>query len=113
MNFFENILAPIGAILLFTPFAPFGAVLLGLNIVVQTISFIVHTGTLMDVMWSVISGIGATIGSMILPGIYDAVGSIFSQVGGGISAAINGVVLSVSKKQGDYVKKRCVGLIQG
>ena len=115
VNFFQKILAPIGAILLFTPFAPIGAVLIGLNIVVQTISFVVHTGTLMDVVWSVVNGIGAAIGSMILPSIYSAAGNIFSQISANIPAAINGIfqsVMSVFQPITDMVRDIATGIGQ-
>ncbi|MDP2928511.1 MAG: cysteine peptidase family C39 domain-containing protein, partial [Candidatus Omnitrophota bacterium] len=46
VSFFQKIIAPIAAILLMIPpLAPIGAVLAGINIVIQTISFVVGTGT--------------------------------------------------------------------
>ncbi|MFA5146202.1 MAG: LamG-like jellyroll fold domain-containing protein [Candidatus Omnitrophota bacterium] len=86
VKFFQKIVAPVAAILLMIPpLAPIGAVLAGINIVIQTISFVVHTGTLMDIAWAAISGIGAALGAQILPGIFDAVGNAFGAIGSAIT----------------------------
>jgi YD repeat-containing protein len=85
VNFFQKIIAPVAAILLMIPpLAPIGAVLAGINIVIQTISFVVRTGTLMDIAWAAISGIGSAIGGQILPGIFEAVGNTFGSIGSAI-----------------------------
>ncbi|MBU0895608.1 MAG: hypothetical protein KJ584_03325, partial [Candidatus Omnitrophica bacterium] len=91
MNFFQKIAAPIGAILLFTPLAPIGAVLLGINIVVQTVSFVVRTGTLMDVVWSVVNAVGSAICSTVLPGIFDAARGAFQAAGNAFSNAFTSI----------------------
>jgi len=96
VGLFQNIVAPVAVVLLMIPsLAPIGAVLLGINIVVQTISFVVHTGTLMDVAWSVVTAIGAAIGSQILPNIMGAASKIFSSIGHAIFAPLQGVFSSV------------------
>lgn len=96
VNFFQNIIAPIAAILLFIPpLAPLAAIALGINIIVQTVSFVVHTGTLMDVVWSVINTVGAALSATILPNIYNAVGNIFSQISNIIPASISGAFQNV------------------
>ncbi|MBU0605359.1 MAG: hypothetical protein KKH77_03630, partial [Candidatus Omnitrophica bacterium] len=91
VNFFQKIAAPIGAILLFTPLAPIGAVLLGINIVVQTVSFVVRTGTLMDVVWSVVNAVGSAICSTVLPGIFDAARGAFQAAGNAFSNAFTSI----------------------
>ncbi|MCX5678862.1 MAG: cysteine peptidase family C39 domain-containing protein [Candidatus Omnitrophica bacterium] len=91
VNFFQRIIAPIGAILLFTPLASVGAILIGINVVVQTISFVVHTGTLMDVVWSVVNAVGSAICSTVLPNIFDAVRGAFQSIGSAFSSAFSSI----------------------
>ncbi|MFH0763460.1 MAG: cysteine peptidase family C39 domain-containing protein [Candidatus Omnitrophota bacterium] len=100
VNFFQKIIAPVSTVLMMLwvvnpVFGGIGAVLAALNVVVQTVSFVVKTGTLMDVAWAAINAIGSAIGSVVLPNIYEAAGKFFSSVGSQIFAPIQGAFQSV------------------
>ncbi|MDD2954653.1 MAG: cysteine peptidase family C39 domain-containing protein, partial [Parabacteroides sp.] len=93
VNFFQKIVAPVATILTFIPgLQPLGLALHGLNIIIQTVSFVVKTGTLMDVVWSAVNAIGSYIGSMVMPGIFETVRGAFT----GASNFINNVFGSFS-----------------
>src|SRR4030042_4916727 len=89
VSFFQKIVAPIATVLLFIPgLQPIGAIALWINVMIQTVSFVVRTGTLMDIVWSV--------GMCALPGIVNAVAgavgsivnAIFPNLSGAFSTAL-------------------------
>ncbi|RKY43224.1 MAG: hypothetical protein DRP85_00030 [Candidatus Makaraimicrobium thalassicum] len=91
VNFFQKIVAPVATVLLFVPGVGqlIGAVALGINILIQTVSYVVRTGTLMDVVWSVGTCAGAaafgTIANMV--GHAFRAGSIASTIFPGLKGA--------------------------
>ncbi|MFH1837352.1 MAG: cysteine peptidase family C39 domain-containing protein, partial [Candidatus Omnitrophota bacterium] len=87
VSFFQKIIAPIATILLFIPGGqPIGLALLGLNAVIQTVSFVARTGSLLDMAFAV----GGFLATSLMPVISETCGSIFSNIGDGIFASIKG-----------------------
>ena len=85
VSFFQNIIAPVASILMFVPgLQPLAIGLHALNVVIQTVSFIVKTGTLMDIAWAAINAIGSYIGSQVLPNIYNAIGELLKPIGSAV-----------------------------
>jgi len=114
VNFFQKIIAPVALILIAiaqpqTIPAILGYAMLGLNVMIQTISFVVRTGTLMVVALS--------IGTAMLPGVISVVasaaGSVFSSIASSIPAAIKGAfttAINIFSSIADAVKGIATGI---
>ncbi|NQT23560.1 MAG: hypothetical protein HQ579_09025, partial [Candidatus Omnitrophica bacterium] len=92
VGFFQMIIAPIASILIMIPIFPInliGAALHGLNIIIQTISFVARTGTLMDVAWAAINAAGSYLASCIIPGIFKGIKDIFTPLKGAFTNCMN------------------------
>ncbi|MFC1624085.1 Ig-like domain-containing protein [Candidatus Omnitrophota bacterium] len=91
VNFFQKIIAPVASVMMLLPgLQPLALAAHALNVVVQTVSFAVGTGDLMDVVWSGANWAGSYFVSNFLPGAFDAVGKAFSSIGKTIFAPIKG-----------------------
>ncbi|MFH1790380.1 MAG: LamG-like jellyroll fold domain-containing protein, partial [Candidatus Omnitrophota bacterium] len=93
---FQKVIAPIATILTFIPgLQPIGLILHGLNIIIQTVSFVARTGSLMDIVWAGVNAVGSYLGSQVLPAIYDGASKVFGSIANMIPPSIKGAFSSV------------------
>ncbi len=102
-SFFQKIIAPVASILTLIPaLAPIGLALHALNIIIQTISFVAGTGTLMDVAWAVINGVGSYIGSQVIGGIFEAAKGAFGALGSAVGNMFGSISQVFTPLQGVF-----------
>ncbi len=95
VNFFSKVAAPVAAVLMFIPGAqPLALALLGVNAVIQTVSFVARTGTLLDAAFAVggflLAGIASA--SEKVGGIFYNIKTFLGNVGDAIMVPIKGIV---------------------
>jgi len=90
VKFFQMIIAPVATILMCIPGPTqiIGAALHGLNMIIQTVSFAVNTGSLMDVVWAGIHAVGAGLTSFAMQGASTAASLVETPLKGLFSSEI-------------------------
>jgi len=92
VNFFQKIIAPVATIVMLIPgLQPLALALHGLNIIIQTVSFVVKTGTLMDIVWSAVNLVGSYLGSTVLSNVFNTVKGFFGTIGSTIGNVFQGI----------------------